>query len=57
VRRPVVDADVCLDLDDPPGPTARLVVADEARAEQASGGLERGAGEERAVDDAQARGR
>ena len=57
VRCPVVDADVCLDLDDPPGTASRLVVADEARAEQASGGLERGAGEERAVDDAQARGR
>ena len=51
VRCPVVDADVCLDLDDPPGPEARLVVADESRAEQASGGLERGAGEERSVDD------
>jgi hypothetical protein len=57
VRRPVVGADVRLDLDDPPGPPSRLVVADEARAEQASRGLERWAGEERAVDDAQARGR
>ena len=57
VRCPVVDADVGLNLDDPPGPAARLVVADEARAEQASGGRERGAGEKRAVDDAQARGR
>jgi hypothetical protein len=57
VRCPVGDADVGLDLDDPPGPETGLVVADEARAEQASGGLERGAGEGRAVDDAQAMGR
>jgi hypothetical protein len=57
VRCPVVHADVCLDLDDPSGPPTGLVVTDEMRAEQASGGLERGAGEERAVDDAQARGR
>jgi hypothetical protein len=57
VRCPVVDADVGLDFDDPPRPATGLVVADEARAEQASGGRERGAGEKRAVDDAQARGR
>jgi len=57
VRRAIVDADVGLDLDDPPGSASRLVVADESRAEQASGGFERGDGEERAVDDAQARGR
>jgi hypothetical protein len=57
VRCPVVDADVRLDLDDSSRPPSRLVVADEARAEQASGGFERWAGEERAVDDAQARGR
>jgi hypothetical protein len=57
VRRPVGETDVCLDLDDPAGSASRLVVADESRAEQASGGFERGAGEERAVDDAQARGR
>jgi hypothetical protein len=57
MRCPVVDADVCLDLDDPPGPATGLVVADEARAEQAWRGLKRGAGEKRAVDDAQARGR
>ena len=57
VRCPVAHADVCLDLDDPPGTASGLVVTDESRAEQASGGLERGAGEERAVDDAQARGR
>jgi hypothetical protein len=54
---PVVDADVRLDLDDPPGPASRLVVADESRAEQASSRRERGTGEERAVDDAQATGR
>ena len=53
VRCPVVDADICLDLDDPPGTASRLVVADQSRAEQGPGGLERRAGEERAVDDAQ----
>jgi hypothetical protein len=57
VRCPVVDADIGLNLDDPPGPAARLVVAYEARAEQAPGSRERGATEQRAVDDAQARGR
>ena len=56
VRCPVVNADVGLDLDDPPGPEAGLIVADESRAKQASGGLERGAGEERSVDDGQATG-
>jgi hypothetical protein len=56
VRCPVVDADVGLDLDDPAGPEARLVIADESRAEQATGGLEGGAGEQRSVDDGQATG-
>jgi len=56
VRCPIVDADVGLELDDPPGPETRLVIADESRAEQASGRLERGAGEERSVDDGQATG-
>ncbi len=56
VRCPVVDADVRLDLDDQPGTEARLIVADEPRPEEASRGFERGAGEEGAVDDAQARG-
>jgi hypothetical protein len=57
VRCPVVDTDVGLDLDDPPRPETRVVIADESRAEQVAGRLEGGAGEERAVDDAQARGR
>jgi hypothetical protein len=56
VRCTVGDTDIGLDLDDPPGPEARLVIADESRAKQASGGLERGAGEQRSVDDGQATG-
>jgi hypothetical protein len=46
VGRPVVLADVRLDLDDPADPPARGVVADEAGAEQPAAGLERRAGEE-----------
>ena len=48
---PVVDPDIGLELDDPPGPEARLVIANESRSEQATGGLEGGAGEQRSVDD------
>ena len=41
VRGPVVAPDVRLELDDPADAPAGLVVADEPRAEQRPGGLER----------------
>jgi hypothetical protein len=53
VRRAIVGTDVRLDLDDPPGTSARGVLADEPAAEQSSRGVERRAFEQRAVDDAQ----
>jgi hypothetical protein len=53
VRRAIVGADVRLDLHDPPGTTARGVLADEPAAEQSSRGVERRAFEQLAIDDAQ----
>ena len=56
MRGTIVGPEIRLDLDDPPDPSPGLIVADESRAQQASGRLERGAGEERSVDDGQATG-
>ena len=46
VRRPVVLADVRLDLDDPPDAAAAVVLADEAQADQRRRDLERRPAEE-----------
>ncbi|MEA2653141.1 MAG: hypothetical protein QOI37_368 [Chloroflexota bacterium] len=53
MRRQVVAADVGLDLDDPPDAPTRLVVPDEAGADQGAGGIEGRTRQERPVDDAQ----
>jgi hypothetical protein len=54
MRRPIGLADVRLDLDDPPGTplntTRRIRVADEARAEDRAGGVERGRREGGAIE-------
>jgi hypothetical protein len=52
----IVPADVCLDLDDPADPAAGRVVADQARADQGPPGLERRAGQDAPVEDAQTNG-
>ncbi len=53
VGRPVVLADVRLELDDPARPPASGVVSDQPCAEKRAGRLERRSGEERAIDDGQ----
>jgi hypothetical protein len=53
VGRAVVTTDVRLELDDPAASPARRIVADEPGADQRRGGLERGALQDRPVDDAQ----
>jgi hypothetical protein len=53
VGRAVVTTDVCLELDDPGASPAGRVVADQPGADQRRGGLERGALQDRPVDDAQ----
>jgi hypothetical protein len=49
MRRTIVLADVCLDLDDRAGSQAGVVNSNEARADQRSRGVECGLGEERAI--------
>jgi hypothetical protein len=53
VRGEIVGADVRLELDDPARSPACLVIADQARAEQRTCGLDGRALEEGARDDAQ----
>jgi hypothetical protein len=52
MRRLVVCADVRLDFDDPACPPAICVVPDEAGPQQGARGLERGPGEEFAIEGA-----
>ena len=56
VRRLVVASPVRLDFDDPAGPPTAGVVADQASADQCSGGSLGRCGEDGAVDGAQTRG-
>ena len=53
VGRPVVPADVRLDLDDAPDPASRGVVADQPRADEGARGLECRPCEDGPVEDAQ----
>jgi hypothetical protein len=53
VRRAIVAADVRLELDDAAGSPARLVIANEARAEERARGLDGRAFEEGPRNDAQ----
>ena len=56
MRGPVVGPDVRLDLDDPAGTTAGLVVAHQPRADERARGLQRRPGEDGAIEGAQASG-
>jgi hypothetical protein len=54
MRGPVLDADVGLDLDDPPDPASRRIVADQAGPEEGATGLQAGTGQDRSIDDVRA---
>jgi hypothetical protein len=54
MRGPIVDPDVGLELDDPPDPASRGVVADQAGPEEGAAGLQAGAGQDRPIDDVRA---
>jgi hypothetical protein len=56
MRRPIVLADVRLDLDDPADAPPGRVVADQPGTDQPDSRLERRAGQDRAIDDAQSSG-
>ncbi len=56
MRRAVVEADVCLDFDDPPYPAPCGVVADEPSADERASGLGRRTRQLGPFDDAQADG-
>jgi hypothetical protein len=56
MRRAIVRPEVGLDLDDPAGATARLVVADESDADKCAAGVECRAGQDVPVEDAQTDG-
>lgn len=53
MRGEVIQADVGLDLDDPPNASSRGVVTDQVRPEQRATGLQAGARQDRPVEDAQ----
>jgi hypothetical protein len=56
VRGSVLEADVRLDLDDPADAPPGRVVTDQPGTDQRDGRLERRAGQDRAIDDAQSSG-
>ncbi len=56
VGRTVLRSEIRLDLDDPPHPSPRRVVANEAGADEGAAGRQRRARQEGPIDDAQRNG-